>query len=85
MEPKVEMKVGKFYLILGGSIIQSRGLDQGFGSKALQEVTAADARLLRVRHRGLRCRKLYEEAAWIEEIMSELGVKPSEIPKQFQV
>jgi hypothetical protein len=79
------LEVGKLYLFRGGSIIRFRE-HMGLGeADVLQEITAADARMLRVRHRGLRTRKLYEEADWIAEIMSELGVEPSKIPKRFQV
>lgn len=76
-------KVGKFYKLRGGPIIRYSGLNQGVGDSIWREITAEDARFLRVLLVGLRSRRMAEEAAWVREVMVELGVEPSAIPERF--
>ena len=78
------MTPGKLYLIRGGHIIRYTGPHQGIGrNEMIREVTAEDARFLRVRHVALRARRMGPEANWIREVMAEVGVKPSKIPARF--
>lgn len=78
------MTEGKIYLVRGGHIIRYRGTHDGVGdADMIREVTAADARMLRVRLVQLRVRRMGPEADWIREVMAGVGVKPSKIPKRF--
>jgi hypothetical protein len=78
------MEPGKLYLIRGGHVIRFIGQSMGVGSDdVLREITDQDARMLRVRLVALRARKMAREAAWIREVMDEVGVTPPTIPERF--
>lgn len=67
---------GKLYLIRGGAIVRYQGPGYpAVGSEDfLREVTTSDSRFLRVRLVSLLSRKMVAEAAWVQEVMTEVGV-----------
>lgn len=73
--------VGKIYLLVGGHLIRYRGdVACNFGGyPVIREITAEDARMLRVRYVAQASRKLYQEAAWTLQVMSEVEVTPPKI------